>query len=559
MQSSKQPQQVQPQPPARSRNFLKWGLALTGIGMLSCSVLVALLLIVTPVVFRNLSEADQQRLARRIPILRDLLPTQEVPASVVLPTAEGTDPAAALLLVPTIQPSATVTEIVTIAPTFTPIPPTQTANPPTLTFTSLPPTVTITETPLPPTATTSDATSVQIAALSTNTVTPVITATPIPSLTASNTAIPPTQTPLPTETPLPTLTPVPPTFTPFPPSQTPSLPTLIPTGTDAPVPASFRLTGLKWEPQLWNNCGPANLLQVLRYNQWRTDQTTVATYLKPEQNDKNVGPWEMAGYVNSQTTLRAIVRQAGSVNLLKRLISNGFSVIIESGFYEPDEPDEGWLGHYLTLIGYDDSAGVMIQLDTLEGVTTDDYRTLDDLWQDFNRIYLVVYDPAREADLYSILGADADETFNIRAAVDLARSEATTNPDDPYAWFNLGTGLTLLKDYSNAAIAYDKAFSFGVLPHRHTWYQFGFYEAYYNTQRYDLVLSLADYNIETTKQNEEEPFFWRGMVYAAQGRTAEAVIEFNTALKFNRNFTRAAAMLEKVQSGQFIAPGEAQG
>ncbi|MBX3086529.1 MAG: C39 family peptidase [Anaerolineae bacterium] len=573
-----------PHPPRPQRNYVKIGLFALGVGMMLFAGIAALVLIVTPIAFRNLSEADQARVVRRIPIMRVFMPTPEGGADTVLPTVVVTSDAALALLNTAAPPTAIAIQPTQVPPTaipasatFTDVPPTElptsTAIPPSATTaptdtpapteTSIP-----SETPLPPTTaaaivpTDAPATAAQIAQVATTlppptavpsaTETPapkVITATPLPPL-PTNTDIPPTATPLPpTETPLPTSTPLPSaTFTPAP-------PTLVATPTDIPAPPAFSLIGkVAWEPQLWNNCGPANLLQVMRYLKWRDNQANIASFLKPNANDKNVSPEELVNYVNSKTTLRALTRSAGSLGLLKALISQGFGVIIETGYIDPEEVDKGWLGHYMTLIGYDDNSQLITWMDTLHDVQTDSYATQYEYWRHFNRVYVIVYDPAREAELMSLLGPNADPAYNALQSLDLAKAEASMNPSDPYAWFNMGTSFAVLKRYQEAATAYDQAFSLGVLPYRHTWYQFGFYEAYYQTGQYQRVLDLADYNIEKTKGDEEEPFYWRGMVFAATGRSQEAVAEFQAALKFNKYFMKAGEAMAAVRNGTFQAP-----
>ena len=51
---------------------------------------------------------------------------------------------------------------------------------------------------------------------------------------------------------------------------------------------------------------------------------------------------------------------------------------------------------------------------------------------------------------------------------------------------------------------------------RMLWYQFGPYESYYATGRYDDVVALADAPL-LTADNLEESYYWRGMARLAQG------------------------------------------
>ncbi|MBC8496504.1 MAG: hypothetical protein H8D37_02465, partial [Chloroflexi bacterium] len=102
----------------------------------------------------------------------------------------------------------------------------------------------------------------------------------------------------------PSPTPVPPTAAATPtepgPTETP-LPSPTPTITSTPIPDKVNLGGIRHEFQKWNNCGPANLSMALSYWKWNGDQRDTAAYLKPNQRDKNVMPYEMVDFVNEQT------------------------------------------------------------------------------------------------------------------------------------------------------------------------------------------------------------------------------------------------------------------
>ncbi len=305
------------------------------------------------------------------------------------------------------------------------------------------------------------------------------------------------------------------------------VPTLVPTEIPSPtpiiVPLSFHSNGYKWVPQTWNNCGAANLTQAMQPFGWQGTQAEAAAYLKPNKEDKNVSPWQMINYVNSvsqQTDAKALWRVAGHLDLVKALVSQGFSVIMETGF---SLPSEGWMGHYLTVIGYDNGKGLLYGLDTYLGDGTgnigypEKFDDLDTRWQQFNRLYIVIYPKAREQEVARLLGPDADVTYNAQHALNVARSEATQMPNNQFAWL------------------------------------FGPYEAYYNTGNYAGVLNLVNISLQTTT-DVEETFYWRAMVEAAQGKTAQAVNDFKRVLNYNPNFTPATDMLAQVQAGSFKPP-----
>lgn len=275
---------------------------------------------------------------------------------------------------------------------------------------------------------------------------------------------------------------------------------------------------------------------------------------KPSQADKTVSPSELAGYVNANTNgqLRAITRSAGSLDLVKRLLVNRFGVILETGFYDPDEPEEGWIGHYITPIAYDDSLGRLYKLDTLKGETSETYETIDELWRHFNREFIVVYTPQREAELAALMGDHWSEDYNIRFALDRAREQARANPGDAFAWFNLGTSFTKLSMYREASIAFDTAFSIPEgIPYRMLWYQFSPYEAYYRNGNYDRALAIIEATLPSTKDAVEELYYYRGMIRAAQGDLAGALADLKFAVDFNQNFAAAQTVYLQLQSGTF--------
>ncbi|MBC8100765.1 MAG: C39 family peptidase, partial [Armatimonadetes bacterium] len=120
-----------------------------------------------------------------------------------------------------------------------------------------------------------------------------------------------------------------------------------------PLPAGYLLQGLRYEAQQWNNCGPATLTSALSFFGYSDDQTRAAEWLKPDREDKNVSPWQMAEFVNTQLPdypVFAMVRYGGTLERLKTLVSNDFPVIIEAG-YDPEPDRLGWMGHYLFVKG----------------------------------------------------------------------------------------------------------------------------------------------------------------------------------------------------------------
>jgi tetratricopeptide (TPR) repeat protein len=319
----------------------------------------------------------------------------------------------------------------------------------------------------------------------------------------------------------------------------------------------FQLNGFRFEYQGWNNCGPATLTNALTYFGYTDNQSRAAHYLKPNGEDKNVTPQEMISFVNSQVpelNVFALTRMGGTLELLKTLLANEFPVIIEEG-YNPPPGDLGWMGHYLLLIGYDDAQGHFVTLDSYEGPNhIYSYDHINENWRHFNRAYIVLYESGREPELLELLGSDADPTQNALNALEIARNEATQNPQDPFAWFNIGTSYVALaptyqqQAYEYAAAAFDEARKFG-LPWRMMWYQFGPLEAYNAVGRYEDTLTLTNANLnDGGGQWVEETFFYRGAARELQGDTARALENYQQAVFLNSNYNRARDAINRLQS-----------
>lgn len=326
--------------------------------------------------------------------------------------------------------------------------------------------------------------------------------------------------------------------------------------TEAPLPKShmLNLEQIRYEQQGWNNCGPTTMTMALSYFGWGRDQYTAARWMKPHTEDKNVSPWQMVRFVNENTpstNVKALYRIGGTTTLLKRLLAANFPVVIE----ESIQPEgEGWMGHYVLLVGYDDYAQHFLTFDSYLGSNQQKgrpspYSVFDEKWRHFNRVFMVVYSQDRELELRKVLGDYVDPNYGYQASLAMARQAAERDRNDKWAWFNMGSAYVALKQYDNAAIAFDQALRLN-LPFRMLWYQFGPYEAFYQIGDYPNVHALANSTIATTRYVEES-YYWKGMAYAAEGNTSAAIDEFNTALRYNGNFFPAQEAKAQVEAGTF--------
>ncbi len=313
-------------------------------------------------------------------------------------------------------------------------------------------------------------------------------------------------------------------------------------------PAAARIFGIRHQQQTWNNCGPATITMALSYYGWQQDQAFAAARLRPNREDKNVSPGELARFVEEETDLRAIVRMGGTLDLLKTLVAREFPVVIETAaMFEAYD----WIGHYRALVAYDDAYERFYFFDSFLGVgegaqgVASSYAEVDANWRAFNRTFIVIYEPQREALLRELLAERWDQKKAASLAFETARLEARQNRQDAFAWFNMGTALVALERYEEAAAAFDRANSVE-LPWRFHWYQFGAFEAYFQVGRYDDVLTLVKIN-QNSAPELEEPWYWRGRVQEAQGQAGAAAGSYRQALAYNPHYDEARAALARLQ------------
>jgi tetratricopeptide (TPR) repeat protein len=326
-----------------------------------------------------------------------------------------------------------------------------------------------------------------------------------------------------------------------------------------PMPQAHKLEGITYFDQhgLWNYCAPANLAMQLSYWGWEGKRTDVGKVLKPFEKDKNVMLYEMVDYVNNNTQYHALARYGGSLDLIKKLVANGFPVLVEKGVYLRDINGKlSWMGHYAVIDGYDDLKEEFITQDSFFKPNLPlNYQDLITQWRSFNYYFMVIYDGNSETLLRETL-AEYDDPFNAnQIAYQKANDEIATNQgvDLFYAWFNRGTSMVQLQDYAGAATAYDQAFTtYSTLPEKNRpwrmmWYQTGPYFAYYYSGRYGDVINLATMTIDAASEPFlEESFYWRAQANLALGMTQAAVDDLNKSLEYHPGFPPSVELLKQM-------------
>jgi len=330
-------------------------------------------------------------------------------------------------------------------------------------------------------------------------------------------------------------------------------PTATPAPSPTPLPASVQLPAPEWEKQDINNCGPATMAMYLRYYNWEGDQFDIANLLKPQREDRNVNVEELSYFARTRAGwLKTEFRVGGDIDLMKALLAAGFPVMIEEGTYLestywPD--DDHWAGHYLLLTGYDDATQTFTAQDSFRSPDMKvPYDEVDKNWQAYNRVYILIYQPEKEPQIKDILGEHWDVDANRQHALEVSKQETAANPENAFAWFNLGTNLVYFERYQEAARAYDTARNLG-LPQRMLRYQFGPFFAYFFSGRNEDLIALTEYALQRTP-NAEEALLWHGWAMYREGKTNEASADFWQALQENPNYEDARYALDFIKENQ---------
>ncbi len=309
-----------------------------------------------------------------------------------------------------------------------------------------------------------------------------------------------------------------------------------PTASPTPLPNAVSLTQPAYEKQGPNDCGPATLTMYLRYYGWQGTQKDIITQIKPFENDRNVNVEELAYYVNNFAGwLRVQYRVGGDIQTLKKFLAAGFPVQIE-GATDVDRrywpTDDLWAGHYLLVTGYNDQTQMVEVMDAFRDYNKQmSYTDFTADWQSFNYVYIVIYPPDQESTIQTLMGEDWNADTNRQNALEKAKAETAADPENGFAWFNLGSNQVYFGQYAEAAASYDVARE-KKLPQRMLRYQFGPFFAYFHSGRTDDLLTLTDYALKITP-NSEEAMLWKGWGLYRQGDTPGAIELFRKSYQAN--------------------------
>ena len=298
--------------------------------------------------------------------------------------------------------------------------------------------------------------------------------------------------------------------------------------------------------QTFNNCGPAALSMALSYYGINKSQHELGQELRPYQNpqgnndDKSVTLDELAKQAE-KFNLLAYVRPHGNVKLLKTFIAQGIPVIIETTLTENDD-----IGHFRVVKGYDDTIGVIIQDDSMQGHNIQfSQDVIDNMWKQYDYEYLVLVPKEKQQIAETILGKDLDEKIAWQEAAVVNQQSLLINPNDVNSRFNLSVALYYLGNYQQSINEFEKIEN--KLPFRTLWYQIEPIEAYFALGNYQRVFVLTDEILNNGNRAFSELYIIRGKIYQKQGNMQAARAEFEKAVFYNVNMQLAQQLLQSAQ------------
>lgn len=297
--------------------------------------------------------------------------------------------------------------------------------------------------------------------------------------------------------------------------------------------------------QTFNNCGPAAISMALSYYGIQKSQQELGRELRPYQipggdnDDKSVTLEELAEK-SRKFGLIPYHRPNGNIDIVKKFIASGFPVITRTYLKENDD-----IGHYRVIKGYDDTAGQLIQDDSLQGKNLKySYDAFDKIWDKFNYEYLVLIPSEKQELAEQILGEDLDKKIAWQKAVDKSIENLKADPNDITSRFNLSVAYYNLGEYQRSVEEFEKIEN--QLPFRTLWYQTEPILAYYELGNSDRVFEITDKVLNNHNRAFSELYLIRGNIYLAQGNQQTARTEFEKAVLYNGNLKSAQDALSSV-------------
>ncbi len=316
-----------------------------------------------------------------------------------------------------------------------------------------------------------------------------------------------------------------------------------------PVPVSYEIPKATHVYQTFNNCGPATLSMALSYFGINAGQGELGQKMRPYQNpkgdndDKTIFTYEFASWAEKYgetVGLKVIDRPDGSIELLKKFISNDIPVVVKMWLNTKED-----IGHFIIARGYDEDRQEIIKDDSYYGPDKRvGYYDFMSMWQSFNYSYIVLYGDSNADVVAEILGDEIDEKVAWKKAFDKAVEENKLVSDNIYPLYNMSVASYHLGNYEDSVRYFEQVES--RLPRRMLWYQIEPIRAYVALEKYDRAFEIIDNILSDGNRAFSELYQIRGEIYLKQGLKDKARSEFETALMYNENFEAAKEALKEL-------------
>jgi len=212
---------------------------------------------------------------------------------------------------------------------------------------------------------------------------------------------------------------------------------------------------------LWqslNNCGPASVVMALSTFGIDADQEEARLALRGPDVRRGMGPGGVGPWVDQLYGLRSVSRMNGSLELIKRLVANGFAPMVTQWM---QDPSVSRIAHWRTVRGYDNDQAVFYVNDPMLGANVPlSYEWFQSNWQPFSYRWMVIYRPGDEAHLQQLVGPDWAEStmrdnFYARAKADAFKQDTSA------AWLTYGEASYQDGWFAEAVAAFEKGMSMG--------------------------------------------------------------------------------------------------
>lgn len=307
------------------------------------------------------------------------------------------------------------------------------------------------------------------------------------------------------------------------------------------------LEPMTWEAQTWNNCAPVSAEMALSYYGVKLTQQQCAKALKPNDSDKHVRPEELVAFIQKQG-FKTLMRENGTLNTLRALLSAGVPVITQQWLHDGDD-----IGHYRVARGYDLSNNTFIYNDSMDrhDKTLVPADLQDKLWKGYDRRFFPVYTAKQEATVLAILGEDATDDSNLSRALSAAQKYSQANPKDIDGWRNLGYLNYAAGDCKAAINVWEQQLTKMLKPsdngpyNRFLWYQLWPVECYNKLGNYQQVLKMLPNEIEKTKAYAEARYEY-AVALSNTGKKDDAVAQLKKAVLDDPNYEPTYTLMKKL-------------